>query len=146
MSSLLNVSDREAMTARLHQLTPDALRQWGRMTAHEAVCHMSDQLRVGLGDLSAGGKPGLLARTLGKWVVLHLPLPTPRGRIQTVPAMQTARPTGWGTDLAACAELIQRVGAGYASGGHPVFGQMTPAEWGILAYKHLDHHLRQFGV
>jgi hypothetical protein len=29
---------------------------------------------------------------------------------------------------------------------HPFFGQMTPNEWGILFYKHLDHHLKQFGV
>ena len=29
---------------------------------------------------------------------------------------------------------------------HPFFGTFTPAQWGIGMYKHLDHHLRQFGV
>ena len=29
---------------------------------------------------------------------------------------------------------------------HAFFGPMKPDEWGILMYKHLDHHLRQFGV
>ena len=29
---------------------------------------------------------------------------------------------------------------------HTFFGRMTPDEWAILMYKHLDHHLRQFGV
>ncbi len=29
---------------------------------------------------------------------------------------------------------------------HPFFGPLTPAEWAILMYKHLDHHLRQFGL
>jgi hypothetical protein len=29
---------------------------------------------------------------------------------------------------------------------HPVFGRMTRRAWGALAYKHTDHHLRQFGV
>lgn len=29
---------------------------------------------------------------------------------------------------------------------HPFFGKMTDDEWGILQYKHLDHHLRQFNV
>ena len=116
------------------------------MTVQEAVCHMSDQLRVALGDLPTSGEPGRLARTLGKWFVLYVPLPIPRARIQTVPEMRTTRPGEWSGDLAACAELIQRVGAGAASGAHPVFGQMRSAEWAILAYKHLHHHLQQFGV
>lgn len=29
---------------------------------------------------------------------------------------------------------------------HPIMGSYTPAEWGKGMYKHLDHHLRQFGV
>ncbi len=29
---------------------------------------------------------------------------------------------------------------------HPFFGRLTPAEWAVVMYKHLDHHLRQFGV
>jgi hypothetical protein len=29
---------------------------------------------------------------------------------------------------------------------HSFFGRLTPDEWAILTYKHLDHHLRQFGV
>ncbi len=146
MPSLLKASDREAITARLQRLTPVASRQWGRMTVHEAVCHMSDQLRVALGDLPTSGSPGLMARTLGKWLVLYLPIPTPRARIQTAPEMRATRPSEWARDLAACADLIQRVGAGQASGKHPAFGQMTPAEWGILTYKHLHHHLQQFGA
>jgi hypothetical protein len=29
---------------------------------------------------------------------------------------------------------------------HPIFGSMTVSLWGIWGYRHLDHHLRQFGV
>jgi len=29
---------------------------------------------------------------------------------------------------------------------HSFFGSLRPDEWAILMYKHLDHHLRQFGV
>ena len=29
---------------------------------------------------------------------------------------------------------------------HTFFGPMTPDEWAILMYKHVDHHLRQFGA
>jgi hypothetical protein len=47
-------------------------------------------------------------------------------------------------------ELIGRFVAGGAvactTEPHPFFGKLTPEEWAILTYKHLDHHLRQFGV
>lgn len=29
---------------------------------------------------------------------------------------------------------------------HPAFGRMRRADWGIWAWRHLDHHLRQFGA
>ncbi len=29
---------------------------------------------------------------------------------------------------------------------HPAFGNISTNEWGIAAYKHMDHHLRQFGI
>jgi len=46
--------------------------------------------------------------------------------------------------------LIERFVAGGRAGctthPHSFFGKLTPEEWAILMYKHLDHHLRQFGV
>ena len=29
---------------------------------------------------------------------------------------------------------------------HPAFGSMTERDWGVLAYRHADHHFRQFGI
>jgi hypothetical protein len=29
---------------------------------------------------------------------------------------------------------------------HPFFGNYTPEQWGVFQWKHIDHHLRQFGV
>ena len=46
--------------------------------------------------------------------------------------------------------LIDRVTAlgpaGCTAHPHSFFGRLTPEQWGILMYKHLDHHLRQFGA
>jgi hypothetical protein len=46
--------------------------------------------------------------------------------------------------------LIDKFVSGGAAGctkhPHSFFGKMTPEEWAVLTYKHLDHHLRQFGV
>lgn len=32
------------------------------------------------------------------------------------------------------------------SATHPVFGPLTRDEWMIRAYRHVDHHLRQFAL
>ena len=43
-----NMSDpvqRAAIRARLQRLAPDSPRAWGRMTSHQAICHLSDRLR-----------------------------------------------------------------------------------------------------
>jgi hypothetical protein len=47
-------------------------------------------------------------------------------------------------------KLIDKFASGGAAGctnnPHSFFGKMTPEEWAILMYKHIDHHFRQFGV
>jgi hypothetical protein len=47
-------------------------------------------------------------------------------------------------------DLVERFGAAGAAGRlvpqHPFFGPLTSAEWDVLMWKHLDHHLRQFGA
>jgi hypothetical protein len=51
------------------------------------------------------------------------------------------------------AQLIQAIdrlvtagAAGCTQHPHPFFGPLKPQQWAILMYKHVDHHLRQFGV
>ena len=43
--------------------------------------------------------------------------------------------------------LMSRAGpSGITKEPHPFFGKLTPAEWDTLQWKHVDHHLRQFGA
>ena len=47
------------------------------------------------------------------------------------------------------AELVQRVGARKGATDwpeHPAFGVMSERDWGVLGFKHVDHHFKQFGV
>jgi hypothetical protein len=59
--------------------------------------------------------------------------------------MLTTGPRTWAEDVAAVEELMGRMAATPLSTIHPFFGPLTHAGWGRLAWKHLDHHLRQFG-
>ena len=146
MRTLLSSEDRSLILQRLRRLRPDATPGWGTLTAPRMLCHAADQLRVALGDVPSKPVHTFVSRTLVKFLVVNTGIKPPRGKIKTAPEMLSSEPTSWETDLAACVELAERVGQGAASAVHPTFGALSPQEWGRLCWKHLDHHLVQFGV
>jgi hypothetical protein len=146
MNTLLRDQDRADLSARLTRLTPEAERHWGTMTPHQMLCHIGDQMRVALGDAPARRRGTLLHRTLLKWLILYFPIPTPKGRIQTVQEMKTTQPTAWADDLEAVRALLERMATTTTPAPHPVFGAMSRQQWGRLGWKHIDYHLQQFGV
>jgi hypothetical protein len=110
------------------------------------VCHVSDQMRVALGDLETKPVHTFATRTFLKFLVVSTGFAPPRGKVQTAPEMLTSRPATWEADLQACRELAERIGRGDARAVHPMFGPLSSEEWGKLCWKHLDHHLVQFGA
>lgn len=152
MKSLVNAVDRQEVIARLAKLAPGAQRRWGRMTAHEAICHLSDSYLACLGEKFASSASGPFQRTFMKWAALYLPAKWPRG-IQTRPEMEAGvggTPTAeFSRDLDALARLIERFStqaSGFAWPPHPIFGPLTASQWLRWGYLHADHHLRQFGL
>ena len=146
MPTLRAEGAREAMVRRLHSLTPQHQRRWGRMTPQQMLCHVSDQMRVALGDLPTRPYGGFLSRQFTRWYAIHTPGPWPKGKVRTAREMLTAQPGPWDDDVRACEELIARFGRERPRAVHPRFGALSPREWGILSAKHLDHHFTQFGV
>lgn len=147
MRSIFDPHERERLHRRLARLTPDAPPRWGRMTAPEMVCHLTDALGSAFAPSPTPGT-GLLARFPLRPLVLSV-LPWPKGRLQSPPDLLVTRPTTWADDLAALHAALARVSARDPQGVWPaseVFGALTGAEWGTLLRTHLDHHLRQFGV
>jgi hypothetical protein len=144
--TLLDPNDRARLVERLRCLRPEARPAWGTLDAPRMLCHVADSLRLALGELPARPTHSFFSRTLGKALVVNTRLRPPRGKIKTAPEMLTSRPASWDADLAACVQLVERVGAGTARAVHPTFGPLTPAEWGRISWKHLDHHLIQFGA
>ena len=145
MPTLLDSADREALLQRVRRLQPSSQPRWGSFTAPRMVCHLVDSLRVGLGELPAKRVDTFASRTLVKWLVIHSPMPVPRGKIKTAPEMLTSGPATWAKDLATLEELIGRMGTTSTSAIHPAFGPLTHGGWCKLTWKHMDHHLRQFG-
>jgi hypothetical protein len=152
MKTLSRQGDKAEILARLRSLRPDSARRWGRMSAHQMLCHLADWSRMVLGQKAVGVESGPLQRTALKWFVLYVPLRWPHGILTSVELDQEqggARPGDFAADLAQVESLLESVTAPNRSldrPPHPVFGPLSDAEWLRLGYLHTDHHLRQFGA
>lgn len=144
--SLMNADDLGPLLERLARVRPDANAEWGTLDAPRMLCHLGDALRLALGEIPCVPRHSWLSRTLGRFVVVHTGFQAPRGKVKTAPEMLTSVPKDWQKDLEACRQLAVHVGSGAARAEHPAFGPLTPEEWAKLSWKHMDHHLQQFGV
>lgn len=148
MATLADPAVRASIVARIAQLTPESAPAWGRMTAPQMLAHCADALRMAYGDLPCAPKDVPLARLAPvKWLILHV-LPFPKGS-PTARELLARTPSAWGDERAAIVALVDRFEREVNRPNwpaHPLFGPLTGKEWGTLACKHLDHHLRQFGV
>jgi hypothetical protein len=146
MRSLLDPSEREALLGRFRKLNSGTRPAWGQLTAPRMVCHLSDQLRVALGDLPSKDQSNLFTRSLLRLLVVYTSFEPPPGKVQTAPEMLTTQPTSWEEDCGLFESLVQRLAGSGRLAPHPTFGPLSPNEWGRLSWKHINHHLRQFGV
>lgn len=150
MRSLLDARTVAELHRRLDRLTPEARPEWGRMSAHQMVCHLADACRVGLGETAVTAVKGPLRSGPLRWFVVRL-MPIPKARIQTTPEYKATKPGEWVADLAALHEISDRLAEAlrdptFTPGEHPVFGWLSASDWARLSWRHSDHHLRQFGV
>jgi hypothetical protein len=149
MKTLLNTTDRSEVLERLGRLRVDSPRQWGKMSAQQMVCHLSDSFRVSLGEKFAQPADTFLRRSLLKWAALWLPLQWPHG-VPTRPEVDQQQggtsPTEFAADLAQLRMLFERFCNGRDFAAHPMFGMLSDGERMRHGYLHMDHHLRQFGV
>ena len=150
MPTLAHNRDKEELLRRIRTLRPDSVRQWGRMSVHQMVCHCCDAFRMAGGEKPTNDVSNFARRTVVKWIALHLPLRWPQG-IQTVSEVDQyaggTKPVEFYADVAELETFVERFGAHRGTWpAHPIFGRLSQAEWQRWGYLHVDHHLRQFGA
>jgi hypothetical protein len=121
------------------------------MTAAQMLAHCAASMQWAVGEVTPEKAP-LPMRLMGRLVkpiVLRNEEPF-RKNTPTARSLMVADERDFGKERDRLSALIDRFAAGGAAGctrnPHSFFGKMRPEEWAILTYKHLDHHLRQFGV
>ncbi|MGH9319022.1 MAG: hypothetical protein ACRD21_04425, partial [Vicinamibacteria bacterium] len=148
MKTLARPRDKAEILSRLNEVRSSSVRRWGRMSAHQMVCHLSDSFRAFMGRKSVSQAGSRTQRTIVKWVALYLPLPWPAG-IETRPEIDQelggTRPVDFAADVADLEALLELVTAEPRSFDwqiHPTLGRMSDAAWLRWGYLHMDHHLR----
>jgi hypothetical protein len=151
MKNLFDATVANQVKTRLGQLEPQSERRWGKMTAAQMLAHCSVSMQWAVGEVvpEKGALPVRLMGRLVKPMVFRNEDPL-RKNSPTATSLRMEGERDFGKERQRLLELIDRFAAGGATGctknPHSFFGNMTPEEWSILMYKHLDHHLRQFGV
>src|SRR2546425_763691 len=108
MPSVFDPQVRTAIMDRISRLTPERKPVWGRFTAPEMVCHVSCDLRQGLGELEAGPPSGPLARFPLNWLAIHV-LPWPKGKGKSPPEYLGTRSEEHTSELQSLAYLVCRL-------------------------------------
>jgi len=151
MKNLFEVARVEELKERTAELRQDTAHLWGTMNAAQALAHCSTSLEWATGDRipSRGALPLRIMGRIIKPMVLGNDEPMRRNS-PTAKDLVVQDERDLRTERERLCQLIDR----FANSGpekctthpHSFFGRLTPEEWAILMYKHLDHHLRQFGV
>jgi hypothetical protein len=151
MKTLENAEVMQSVIERVSRVTPDRHALWGRMNAHQMLCHLIDSYQVPMGGKKAAMATGILQRTAMKYVALHVPLRWPKG-IATMPEIDQliggTAPAQFEADRANLIDIIRRFAAmppDFKWAPHPLFEHLSRWEWMRWGYLHPDHHLRQFG-
>ncbi len=151
MKNLFDGTVANQVKSRLYKLEPHSERQWGRMNAAQMLAHCSLAMQWAVGEVAPEKGP-LPLRMIGRLIkplVFRNEDPL-RKNAPTAKSLVVTDQRELDLERDRLSGLIDRFTAGGAAGctkhPHSFFGNLTPEEWAILVYKHLDHHLRQFGV
>jgi hypothetical protein len=151
MSTIFDPKVADDLRRRIEDLTPESQPLWGKMNVGQMMCHVTDGFRMSMGERPLPDQSSFLDRTLLKFLVIKVikmprSAPTAAGLDQM---KEGTPPAAFQEDRKALVDAFDHIcslPADHAWASHPKFGPMTHAEWGILGFKHIDHHLRQFGV
>jgi len=149
MKNLFQREVVEEVLVRIGTLRPASVRQWGKMDVAQMMAHCSAALDMASGRLNP---PRIfVGRLIGRLAKPMLTNDKPFSRSN--PTDKTLVVSDRREFLREQEQLKLKLQQFHEGGEaqctrhpHPFFGALTPQEWSRGMYKHLDHHLRQFGA
>ena len=149
MQTIFDKNTKNEVLGRINLLTPESHALWGTMTVSQMFAHCANALDMATGKIILPRQ--FIGRVIG-WM-FKSSYSNERNfpkNIQTVKGGAVTEEKDFEFEKI---RLIKSIDEMYSGGEknctihpHPIMGKFTPEEWGNGMYKHLDHHLRQFGV
>ena len=148
MHNLFEPTTADEIITRLERIQSSTQPQWGKMNAAQMMAHCQAPFEVYFGEKKM--KRGLVGILFGKMAKkkLFVDKPWPKS-LPTAKEFIIKDERNLDAERTKLVNWVRRFSSeGYmvTQTVHPFFGKMSSQEWALLAYKHLDHHLQQFGV
>jgi hypothetical protein len=135
------------LKGRVNALTPDTTPRWGKMSVDQMLHHVNLVLKEAFGEHTAKPNVRGVPEALVRWAIIHIPWgkSAPTRPDMLIPEGQRY---DFAQEKALCLSMIDRFLARPMDAPWPRSANfsMTGRHWSQLQYKHLDHHLTQFGV
>lgn len=139
------------LIARVNRLTAGSQRKWGKMNVMQMLAHCTAAVKIAFAEEAPVKTMSEPIAAFARWMFIDL-LPFPKGGVPTAEELDATKKLVVTDDFKyekqSLIEQIERLtntADDYYFKPHPVFGRMNRKKWGKLIYKHVDHHLRQFG-
>lgn len=147
IKNLFDTAVKQEIINRLNKLSPQSQRQWGKMDVAQMLAHLQVPIGVALGTHTVKGN-----------LLMKLILPLFKKKLydekpwkQGLPTDKTFIMTGKTKDFELernkLMDMVNRfTEANMVNEKHPIFGRLTKEQWSKASWKHIDHHLKQFGA
>lgn len=151
LPNIFDAGITQQIMQRIEQLTPQTPSKWGKMNVSQMLAHCNVTYEM-IFEEGKHPKPGGLMRLMLKWFV--------KNKVVNEVAYKPNNPTGpqfiikteknfeeEKKRLVDYLQQTQKLGAEYFNGRESnSFGILNTTQWNNMMFKHLDHHLNQFGV
>ncbi len=150
MKSLFDSDTHQEVLKRIEQLDEHKQPLWGKMTVAEMLNHSQRPLKVANGRMTFTESPNAFMRLIFRFYKQEMYNDKPWK--QNLPTVKDFKVEAYDSidkekeKLIECVNEFQKKDLNLHWPKHPFFGEFTTDQWGKMQYKHLDHHLRQFGV
>lgn len=148
MKNLFEPSCAAEIKRRIESLQPGSEKRWGVMSPAQMLAHCSAWMEMAAGlDTPPRNFLGRIVGKIAKKSILEKPV---QKNMPTDKSLIVEGERDFATERQRLLSWVDRFSAqgpaGCTTHPHSFFGYRTPLEWATMGYKHLDHHLSQFGV
>ena len=148
--NIFSQSTAEKFAGRINKLSTTTAPEWGKMDVSQMMAHCNVSYEMAFVEnykKSNGFIRFILKNLVKKGLVNENPL---KKNSSTAAEMLIKTTKNFDIEKSKLIEnvhhLVQKGENYFDMKDHPGFGVMTKNEWNNFYYKHLDHHLTQFGV